>query len=96
MELTDRQKTCEHQEFRSQVSIHRLEDTKKFYADVEIWCLQCELPFHFITPEYGLRVDRPAASPTATELRCPIAPGPAVIPDVSMRFEMPSLTPRES
>jgi hypothetical protein len=96
MELNEKQRTCEHRDFGSRVGINRLEDTHTFFADVTVWCLQCELPFHFITSDYGLRNDRPAASADGTELRCPIAPGSGIIPDKPMRFEMPSHRPRES
>lgn len=87
---------CAHMNFSAMVKVARLEDTGRFYADVTVACAECALPFHFITPDYGLRNDRPAASPDATELRCPIGPGPAELPASPMRFEMPETSRRES
>lgn len=69
---------CPHRNFGANVNVQRLEDTGGFYADVSVKCSDCGRPFHFITPDYGLRRDRPAASLDGTELRCPIAPYPAV------------------
>jgi hypothetical protein len=87
---------CKHEDFKAQVNVHRLEDTGRFYADVYVSCAQCDLPFHFITPDYGLRNDRPAAGPDATELRCPIAPGAGVLSPGPHRFEMPAARATES
>lgn len=88
---TKAQIDCQHQNFRANVAVHRLEDTGCFYADIMVACAECGLPFHFITPDFGLRRDRPAASPDATELRCPIGPGAAMLPEGKpFVFEMPS------
>lgn len=98
-EPTIRQKACPHTSFRSRCNVSYLDDTQRWYVDVTLECSQCDLPFHFIAPDYGLLLDRPALSPDATELRCPIAPGAAALPPsgTQMRFEMPSVErPKES
>lgn len=87
---------CKHEAFATHAAVQFLEDVGQWFVDFSITCQQCGIPFHFITPDYGLRRDRPAASPTAVELRCPIAPGEGVIPAGPMRFEIPSRKPRES
>jgi len=84
--------SCKHEEFGAKVTVQRLEDTGRFYADITVWCARCNLPFHFLTQILGLRLEEPAASADRTELRCPIMPGTGQIPfSGQMRFEMPSL-----
>lgn len=82
---------CEHEDFNTTAAIHRLVDTGSFYVDFKINCNQCGAPFHFLTPHYGVLRSEPAASPDATELRCPIAPGEGnILNALSSRFEMPA------
>lgn len=97
-ELTEQQKTCKHEAHTIETKVSFLEDTGFWYADFHLTCSQCDLPFHFISPDYGLLRDRPALNPDGTELRCPIAPGRGVLPPegMTMRFEMPTVKPKES
>jgi len=65
---------CEHMEFRSKVAITRMEDTKQFSADVEIWCKDCRSKFRFLGLPLGLNLNGPAMSADGFEARLAIAP----------------------
>lgn len=67
---------CEHTEFEASVTVNRLEDVKRFAADVRIKCRECGKPFQFIGLPGGLAPDRPTVSVDWTEARLPIQPAP--------------------
>jgi len=60
--------------FVASVVVNRLEDVKKFAADVHIQCADCGKPFQFLGLPGGLHLDLPTVSVDATEARLPIAP----------------------
>ncbi len=66
---------CEHKEFEARVEVTRLEDVKRFAADVHIQCRECKRPFRFLGLPGGLHPEYPTVSVDATEARLPIAPG---------------------
>lgn len=65
---------CEHNEFEASVTVNRLEDVKRFVADVHIKCRECGKPFQFLGLPGGLAPDRPTVSVDGTEARLPIVP----------------------
>lgn len=84
---------CAHKDFEASVAVYRLLDTGRFSADVRIRCKECGQPFRFIGVRAGLSPYEPRASVDATELRAPIAPGPAELA-MHSEFVMPPLPPR--
>jgi hypothetical protein len=66
--------SCEHKDFRADVSVHRLEDTKQFQANVKIECSQCHLPFQFLGLPLGMDLQGAAMSVDGQEARLGIAP----------------------
>jgi len=70
---------CEHQNFFSEVGVHRLTDTEggpvtRYVADIKIRCTDCHQPFSFKGLVCGALLDRPTVSLDGTELRAPIEP----------------------
>ncbi len=65
---------CEHKEFEARVEVNRLEDVKRFAADVHIQCRECKRPFRFLGLPGGLHLEYPTISVDGTEARLPIAP----------------------
>ncbi len=65
---------CEHKEFEASVTVNRLEDVKRFAADVHIVCRECKRPFRFLGLPGGLHPVYPTVSVDQTEARMPIAP----------------------
>jgi hypothetical protein len=85
------QPACDHKEFQGYIRVARLEDTTpmSFYADVKISCKGCGMPYHFRgVTEYGLSPYQPCLNPDATELRCPISPGPAEFVPTRLSFKV--------
>lgn len=70
---------CNHEDFRADVDVTRLEDSGRFQADVRIKCNQCGLPFRFIGLPAGLDLNGAATSADATEARLAIAPKGQVV-----------------
>ena len=66
---------CEHENFEAHVTVNRLEDVKRFAADVCIICRDCGKPFRFLGLPGGVSLERPTISIDGTEARLPIAPG---------------------
>ena len=66
--------TCEHKDFAAHVSVNRLEDSKRFQADVTIHCSVCGKPFRFIGLPLGLNLVGAAMSVDGREARLAIAP----------------------
>ena len=65
---------CEHNDFEASVTVNRLEDVKRFAADVHIKCRECGKPFQFLGLPGGLAPDYPTTSVDGTEARLPITP----------------------
>ncbi len=65
---------CEHKEFDALVTVNRLEDVKRFAADIHIQCHDCGMQFRFLGLPGGLHPERPTVSVDGTEARLPIAP----------------------
>lgn len=70
---------CPHEEFSALVNVNRLEDVRRFQADITIKCDQCGTPFRFIGLPYGVDLNGAAVSPDGTEARLAIAPKGEVI-----------------
>lgn len=68
------QEPCAHPDFEARVAVNRIEDTKRFSADVRIWCLACGEPFRFVGVNAGLSPYGPRVSVDGLELRTPIKP----------------------
>lgn len=66
---------CEHKEFEARVEVNRLEDVKRFVADVSIICRDCRTPFRFVGLPVGISIGGASVSIDATEARLTIAPG---------------------
>ncbi len=90
--MTTRRSDCAHGRFSASVGVHRLTDdagrVRNFIAEVQVSCMDCGEPFHFLCPDAGLSFTRPTVNVGATMLHAPIAPGEAVLPD-RIRFEVP-------
>ncbi len=65
---------CEHKDFEAKVTVNRLEDVKRYAADVAIACRVCGVSFQFLGLPGGLHPDYPTVSVDGTEARLPIAP----------------------
>ena len=65
---------CQHEHFAASVTVNRLEDVRKFAADVTIRCTDCNTPFRFLGLPAGLRMGGAAVSFDGTEARLAIAP----------------------
>lgn len=73
---------CVHEQFESSVTVDRLTEERDgqmevtgYAADVQIRCVACELPFHFLGLPGGVAPDYPTSSFDGSEARLPIAPG---------------------
>lgn len=65
---------CEHPNFEAIVTVNRLEDVKRFVADVQVRCSACGVRFRFLGLERGLHPTEPRVSVDEFELRAPIEP----------------------
>lgn len=65
---------CAHEHFHAHVEVNRLDDTKRFAADIHVTCADCGMPFRFLGLPGGLHPDKPTTSVDGTEARMPIAP----------------------
>src|SRR5436305_13572341 len=63
---------CEHKEFDALVTVNRLEDVKRFAADVHIRCRACGRSCRFLGLPGGLHPEYPSVSVDRTEARLPI------------------------
>jgi hypothetical protein len=85
--------TCDHERFRADVAVQRITDdagaVRNFIAEVQVSCVQCGSPFHFLGPPAGLSLTHPTVNVQATTLHTPIAPGEAAMPR-TLRFEVGS------
>ena len=97
--MTTPQRDCAHEQFSAHVGVQRLTDdfgrVRNFIAEVQVSCMDCGEPFHFVCPDTGFSFTRPTVNVGATMLHAPIAPGEAVLPD-HIRFEVPRPTGSES
>lgn len=66
--------SCDHPSFRANVTVNRLEDTRRFSADVRIECDRCGVPFRFLGLPAGLDLEGASVSADGTEARLSIAP----------------------
>lgn len=65
---------CEHKQFEAKVNVIRLEDNKRFMAEVYVKCIECDTPFQFIGMDIGLAFDKPMIEVDGLEARLPIVP----------------------
>lgn len=66
---------CDHTKAHySVVNIIYLIDSKKFMADVTIYCKDCNMPFRFIGLPLGFSTEAPHMDPMGYEARMPIGP----------------------
>lgn len=84
---------CQHLNFTARVTVNRLEvnrleDSRKFMAEVRLCCSECELPFHFVGLPCGISFHAPKVNADGTELRAPIQPGRGPLARLA-KFEMP-------
>jgi hypothetical protein len=97
--MTTPRRNCEHERFSAHVGVQRLTDdsgrVRNFIAEVQVSCMDCGEPFHFLCRDIGLSFTRPTVNVGATMLHAPIAPGEAALPD-HIRFEVPRPVGSES
>jgi hypothetical protein len=97
--MTAHRRDCGHERFSAHVGVQRLTDdagrVRNFLAEVQVRCMDCGAPFHFLCPDTGLSFTRPTVNVGATMLHAPIAPGESGLPD-HIRFEVPRPTGGES
>lgn len=77
--------SCQHENFRAQVDVHRLLPKEgmpaaHYSADVRVNCEQCGLPFRFRCTRVGLSYDDPTVSVDGQELRVSVQPDDGTIP----------------
>lgn len=66
---------CKHNEsHRAVVSVHCLEDSGRFMADVKIECAKCGRPFQFLGLTLGLDLNGAAMTVDGQEAHLAIAP----------------------
>ena len=65
---------CEHKEFKAQVNVIRLEDSKRFIAEIHIHCVECGTPFQFMGLPLGVNYEGAAMEVDGLEARLAIAP----------------------
>ena len=65
---------CEHHEFSANVKVARLEDTRRFMAEVTISCAQCHEAFQFLGLEPGVNLDGARVSIDGLEANLAICP----------------------
>ena len=73
---------CEHHNFECEVTVNRLEDIRRFSADVRVKCADCGTPFRFIGLPAGLDMNGASVSVDATEARLAIAPKGEVLSEI--------------
>ena len=64
--------TCKHENFNADVEVNRLEDIKRFSADVRIMCVDCGARMVFLGLAAGLNLNGASCSLDATEARLSI------------------------
>jgi len=72
--MTEQQKKCPHLKFKANIAVNRLEDIKRFTADVTVHCLDCKIPFQFLGLLPGLDLNGARVSVDGLEARLSIAP----------------------
>ena len=65
---------CQHESFECDVTVNRIEDVRRFMADVRVKCVQCGIPFRFIGLPAGMDYNSPCVSVDGCEGRFPIHP----------------------
>jgi hypothetical protein len=97
--MTTPRRECAHERFSAHVGVQRLTDdagrVRNFIAEVQVSCMDCGEPFHFLCRDTGFSFTRPTVNVGATMLQAPIAPGEAALPD-HIRFETPRPAGSES
>lgn len=63
---------CDHPAFEAYVAVNRLEDSKRFAADVRIRCVKCGVPFRFLGLPCGVDLNGAAVSADGTQARLAI------------------------
>lgn len=59
--------SCEHKDFDAWVDVNRLEDSRRFCADIRIKCRECGEPFRFLGLPAGLDLNGASVSVDGTE-----------------------------
>ena len=65
-------KICGHNQFNAEVLVCRLEDSKRFNAEVKITCVECGEKFRFLGLPVGLDLSGASVSADGTEARLAI------------------------
>lgn len=65
---------CEHHDFRANVKIARLEDTKQFMAEITVACAECGEDFQFLGLEPGIDTQGARVSIDGLEANIAICP----------------------
>jgi hypothetical protein len=65
---------CEHENFRADVAVNRLLDSKSFIAEIRIKCLDCDISFSFPPLPLGLSCHEARLNLDGTVLRLPLKP----------------------
>lgn len=73
---------CEHKEFHANVAVNRMEDTKRFMANITIRCAACGISMRFLGLPSGLDLDGATTSFDGTEARLAIAPYGETVPAI--------------
>lgn len=69
---------CKHEQFEAKVAVHRLEDSGRFSADIQIICVACKEPFRFLGLPPGIDLNGATVSVDGTEARLAIGPKESV------------------
>lgn len=72
--MTEKQKKCPHLKFKANIKVNRLEDIRRFTADVTVYCLDCNIPFQFLGLLPGVDLNGARVSVDGQEARLAIAP----------------------
>ena len=65
---------CAHEDFSALVTVVRIENGKKFQAEVIVNCAECGIPFLFLGLPIGLDLDGATISVDGLEARLAISP----------------------
>lgn len=92
----DPDRPCPHESFQANVEVSRITEEEggpvvAYYADVRVWCVDCDEPFRFTGVDVGMMPSRPMASVDHQELRAPIRPATS---DPDFGMGLPGFTMR--
>jgi hypothetical protein len=85
---------CAHEQFAAAVNVHRLLDSGKFMAEVNVRCVDCDEPFRFIGLPAGINFEHPTVSIDGLTLHAPIEPEVEKRLMTAATFHMPAIPPR--